>query len=272
MDWSKIEENIVTFLVNKGFAIVGAIVLLVIGAFVAGRIGKWVAGWLDKHKLEPPIRILLTRVTKLLVFSLAAVLALGQVGVEITPIIAGLGVAGVGVGLAMQGVLGNFFAGLTIIFTKPFRVGEYVEILGVAGQVTQIELLSTRLLHADKSIITIPNHKILGEILHNYGTIRQLTMNVGVGYGTDLTLAVATAREVLARNPRVLKEHAAVVGITALGDSSINLCLQPWVNVADYGIAQLELHEAVIAQFRAKKIELPFPQREVRLLGNPPAA
>jgi small conductance mechanosensitive channel len=172
----------------------------------------------------------------------------------------------------MQGVLGNFFAGLTIIFTKPFRVGEYIEILGVAGQVTQIELLSTRLLHTDKSLISIPNHKILGEILHNYGTIRQLTLNVGVGYNSDLQLAVTTAREVLARNPRVLKEHPAVVGITALGDSSINLCLQPWVSVADYGPAQLELHEAIIAQFRARKIELPFPQRDVRLLNNPPAA
>ena len=272
MNWSEIKSYVVTFLVGKGFDAAGAIVILIIGAILAGRLGRVVGAWLEKHKLEPPIRILLTRVAKLLVFLLALVLALGQIGVPINPIIAGLGVAGVGVGLAMQGVLGNFFAGLTIIFTKPFRVGEYIELLGVAGQVTQIELLSTRLLHADKSLISIPNHKILGEILHNYGTIRQLTINVGVAYHTDLTLAVATAREVLAQNPRVLKEHLAVVGITALGDSSINVCLQPWVKVADYGPAQLEIHEAIVAQFRAKKIELPFPQREVRLLGQSPAA
>ncbi len=272
MDWSKIEETVVTFLVSKGFDILGAIIILIVGAILAGRLGRVVGGWLEKQKLEPPIRILLTRVAKLMVFVLALVLALGQIGVPINPIIAGLGVAGVGVGLAMQGVLGNFFAGLTIIFTKPFRVGEYIELLGVAGQVTHIELLSTRLVHLDKSRISIPNHKILGEILHNYGLIRQLTLNVGVAYNADLTLAVATAREVLARNPRVLKEHPALVGITALNDSTINLCLQPWVSVADYGFAQLELYEAVIDQFRAKKIELPFPQREVRLLNNPPAA
>ena len=272
MDWSNTRANRRHLFGQQGFQIVGAIVILVIGAFVAGRVGQWVSRWLEKHKLEPPIRILLTRVVKLLVFALALVLALGQIGVEITPLVAGLGVAGVGVGLAMQGVLGNFFAGLTIIFTKPFRVGEYIEVLGVAGQVTQIELLSTRILHTDKSHISIPNHKILGEILHNYGLIRQLTLNVGVAYGTDLPLAVATARSVLAHNPRVLKEHPAVVGITALGDSSITICLQPWVTVADYGPAQLEIFEAIVTQYRAKKIELPFPQREVRLLSNPPAA
>jgi small conductance mechanosensitive channel len=272
MDWSKIEETVVTFLVGKGFDILGAIIILIIGAFLAGGLGRWVARWLEGHNLEPPIRLLLTRVVKLLVFASAAVLALGQIGVQITPLIAGLGVAGVGVGLAMQGVLGNFFAGLTIIFTKPFRVGEYIEVLGVAGQVTQIELLSTRLLHTDKSQISIPNHKILGEILHNYGLIRQLRLNVGVAYNSDLQLAVATAREVLARNPRVLKDHPAVVGITALGNSSITLCLEPWVGVADYAPAQLELYEAIVAEFRAKKIELPFPQHEVRLLNNPPAA
>jgi small conductance mechanosensitive channel len=272
MDWSKIEENIVTFLVNKGFDIVGAIIILVVGALLAGRVGRWVAHSLEKHRLEPPIRILLTRVVKLLIFLVAAVLALGQVGVPIEPLVAGLGVAGVGVGLAMQGVLGNFFAGLTIIFTKPFRVGEYIELLGVSGQVTQIELLSTRLLHTDKSLISIPNHKILGEILHNYGVIRQLTLNVGVGYGSDLPLVAATAKDVLARNPRVLKEHPAVVGITALGTSSINLCLQPWVSVEDFNPAQIELYEAIVAEFRSKKIEMPFPQHEVRLLNNSPAA
>ncbi len=267
MDWKALEQTVVTFLVSKGFEIVGAIIILVLGALVAGRLGRWVGVWLEKHRLEPPIRILLTRVVKLLVFALAVVLALGQIGVAITPLVAGLGVAGVGVGLAMQGVLGNFFAGLTIILSKPFRVGEYIELLGVAGQVTQIELLSTRLLHADKSIITIPNHKILGEILHNYGAIRQLTINIGVAFSADLSLAVSTAREVLAHNPRVLTDHPPIVGITALNDSSINLCLQPWVAVADYGPAQLEIYEAVIAQFRARKIELPFPQREVRLLN-----
>jgi small conductance mechanosensitive channel len=227
---------------------------------------------LEKQKMEPPVRSLLVRVARLGVFSMAVILALDKFGVNTTSLVAGIGVAGVGIGLALQGVLGNIFAGLTIIFTKPFRVGEYIELLGVSGQVTNIELTTTKLLHADRSIVTIPNHKILGEILHNYGGTRQLALVVGVGYQTDLQLAVATVRGILAQNPRVLKDPVANVGITALGDSAITLTIQPWVKVPDYGAAQLELYEAIVAQFRAEKIEIPYPQRDVRLLGNPPAA
>ena len=143
----------------------------------AGKIAK---RWLEEHDLEPPIRALIVRAVKLLVFALAVVLALDKFGVQIAPIIAALGVAGVGLGLAMQGMLGNMVAGLTIIFTKPYRVGEYIELLNVYGQVTDIELLSTKLMHSDRSVVTIPNRKIIGEILHNYGTIRQLGLKVGV--------------------------------------------------------------------------------------------
>src|ERR1039457_5005198 len=135
--------------------------------------------------------------------------------------IAGISVAGVGVGLALQGVLGNLVAGLTIIFTKPFRVGEWVEIAGVAGQVKTIELFTTTLLHTDMSRVVIPNRKIIGDILHNYGGIRQLDLSVGVAYGTDLNDATAIVRRVLTGNPRVLKEPVPVVGETMLADSSI---------------------------------------------------
>ena len=107
-------------------------------------------GWLSKQDLEPPIRTLIVRVVRLMVLALALVLVLDKFGVQITPLIAGIGVAGVGIGLALQGVLGNLMAGLTIIFTKPFRVGEYIELLGVYGQVTNIELFSTTLMHADQ--------------------------------------------------------------------------------------------------------------------------
>jgi small conductance mechanosensitive channel len=196
-------------------------------------------------------------------------MALGTAGMDVTAMIAGISVAGVGVGLAMQGVLGNLFAGLTIIFTKPFRVNEYIEILSVQGQVTQIELLSTTLLHADRSRIVIPNRKIVGEILHNYGTIRQLELKVGVAYGTNLSDALLVISQILKANARVLKELEPVVGISNLGNSSIDIAVKPWVGVADFGPASAEIYQAIASQFRERKIEIPFPQREVRLLNNP---
>ena len=270
MNVEKAREAAENFLVLYGFRIVGAIIILVIGAVVATWTGRLAKRWLEKHNLEPPIRALIVRTVKLLVFALAIVLALDKFGVQIAPIIAGIGVAGVGLGLAMQGMLGNLVAGLTIIFTKPYKVGEYIELLAVYGQVTDIELLSTKLVHADRSVVTIPNRKIIGEILHNYGTIRQVDLNVGVAYDTDLARALAVVNDILKGNPRVLQEPAAVVGITKLSDSSINISVQPWVNVLDYGPAQLELYKAIVEQFGASQIE--FPQSDVRLLVEPATA
>jgi len=212
------------------------------------------------------------RAVKLLIFALAVVLALDKFGVQIAPIIALVGVAGVGLGLAMQGMLGNMVAGLTIIFTKPYRVGEYIELLGVYGQVTDIELLSTKLMHGDRSVVTVPNRKIIGEILHNYGTVRQLGLDVGVAYDTDLARALSTVADILQGNPRVLKDPAPVIGISTLGESAIKISVQPWVAVGDYGPAQLELYQTIVEQFRTKHIDIPFPQSEVRLFGDPRTA
>ncbi len=115
-------------------------------------------------------------------------MALQNLGVELLPLIAGLGVAGAGIALATQGVLGNVVAGLSIIFSKPFRVGEYIAIAGVEGTVETISLFSTTLAHVDRSRVIVPNRKIVGEILHNYGRIRQLDVSVGVAYDTDINL------------------------------------------------------------------------------------
>jgi small conductance mechanosensitive channel len=195
--------------------------------------------------------------------------ALDQMGVQITPLIAGIGVAGVGASLAMQGILGNLVAGLTIIFTKPYAIGEYIELLGVYGQVTSIELFSTTLLHTDNSRVIVPNRKIVGEILHNYGKIRQLDLSVGIAYGTDITVALSEVNAILQQNPRVLKDPAPVVGIAALAESCISLAIKPWVSVDDFVLAQAEIYQAVINSFRDKHIEISVPRREVRLLNQP---
>jgi small conductance mechanosensitive channel len=221
---------------------------------------------MERRAMEPPMRMLLVRIIRLLVFALALVIALETAGMDMTILIAGFSVAGVGVGLALQGVLGNMCAGLTIIFTKPFRVGEYLEIAGVQGQVQTVTLFSTTLLHPDRSRVVIPNRKIVGEILHNYGSVRQLNLSVGVAYGTDLNQAVGIVRAVLAQNPRVLKDPVPFVGISMLADCSINIAIRPWTAVVDFGTTQTEVNQAVAEQFRAANISIPFPQREVRML------
>src|SRR5207244_3477848 len=213
MEW---KTKILDFILLHGPALLGAVVMLVAGVIAAGWVGKFVERWLQRKQLEPPVRMLIGRIARLVIMALALVMALDTLGFKVTAVLAGIGVAGVGIGLAMQGVLSNVVAGLTIIFTKPFRVGEYIDLLGEEGVVDRVELFTTTLLHADRSRVIIPNRKIVGEVLHNYGTIRQLNLTVGVAYNSNLTETLAAVREVLSRNSRVLKDPAPVVGVTML--------------------------------------------------------
>jgi small conductance mechanosensitive channel len=262
------ENKLIEYSIGHAGALISAVVVVVVGFFVARWLGKLTDRWLTHKAMEQPMRLLLVRITRLAIFALALVVALGTAGMDVTALIAGVGVAGVGIGLAMQGVLSNLVAGLTIIFTKPFRVGEYIALLNVQGQVRTVELFSTTLTHPDLSRVVIPNKKIIGEVLHNYGHIRQLNLSVGVAYGTDLNNALAIARTVLAQNPRVLKDPEPGVGVAVLADSSINLAIKPWTKVEDYNVAVGEINQAIAESFRASKIEIPFPQREVRMLNK----
>src|SRR5437870_8582836 len=149
-------ELIVDLAVRYGFQILGAIVILAAGALVSRWIGALVSAQLARRQMEPPMQQLVVRVVRVIVMLFALVVALDKLGFQVAPLVAGIGVAGLGIGIALQGVLSNLVAGLSIIFTKPFRVGEYVEIAGVHGDVATIELFSTTLVHADRSRIVIP--------------------------------------------------------------------------------------------------------------------
>jgi len=245
-----------------------AVVVLVAGVFVGRWLGRMVDRMLRRLELDLPIRQLMVRVVRVLVLLLFGIMALQNLGVELLPLIAGLSVAGAGIALAMQGVLGNMVAGLTIIFTRPFRVGEYVSIVGVEGKVEAIALFNTTLSHWDLSRVVIPNRKIVGEILHNYGNLRQVDVSVGVAYDTDLNRAISTIHEVLQANARVLKEPAPVIQVALLADSSVNIAVRPWVGVPDYVAATGEINRALLEAFRERRIVIPFPQQEVRILAN----
>lgn len=265
---TKIQEELIKLAITYGPKLLVGIAFLVVGSLVARSVGKVFSGWLEKRNTELPIRMLLVKLVRLLVFAFFLLMALQNLGVELVPLIAGLGVAGVGVGLALQGVLQNLVAGLTIIFTKPFRVGEYIELLTVHGEVTMIELFSTTLVHADQSRIVIPNRKIVGEILHNYGKIRQLDIVVHVAFDTDIHNVIEIARGVVKANPRVIKEMPPVIGIAKVSETSISVAVKPWVKVPDFGPAYAELSQSVVAALLSSGIRIPPPQREVRLING----
>ncbi len=264
----QVKASAIDMVIKFGPKLVVAIIILVAGYTVGRWVGAMLERLLVRFKLEAPIRSLLVRIAQLVVISLFAIMALQNLGVELLPLIAGLGVAGAGVALAMQGLLGNMVAGLTIIFTQPFHVGDYLSIADEEGEVLDISLFSTTLGHTDRSKVLIPNRKIVGEILHNYGKIRQLDLKVGVSYGTDVDSVMRVIDEILHANPRVLQDPAAVFGIERLADFSVAISINPWVSVSDYVAAGNEINKAILETFRERNIDIPFPQREVRMLGS----
>jgi small conductance mechanosensitive channel len=261
----QVKASILDMAVKFGPKLLVAIVILIAGYMV----GRWAGGLVDRLllrlKLEPPVRSLLSRMTHMLVVGLFAIMALQNLGVELLPLIAGLGVAGAGIALAMQGVLGNVAAGLTIIFTQPFHLGDYISIAKEEGEVLDISLFSTTLGHTDQSKIVIPNRKIVGEILHNYGRIRQLNVAVGVSYATDMSVALNAIDDILRANPRVLQEPAPWKGIVRLAESSVAISVNPWVNVPDYEAAVSEINRAILATFRERSVAMSIPQCEIRM-------
>jgi small conductance mechanosensitive channel len=260
-------DLITEYVIRYGFQVLGAALVFMVGALVARWAGNFAHRWLERHDMEPPIRMLLVKGVQVLILVFTTMAALGQLGVQIAPLLAGIGVAGLGVGLALQGVLSNVIAGLSIIFTKPYRVGEHISLLGVQGDVLTIDLFTTTLVHPDRSRVVIPNRKVVGEILHNFSHIRQLHLAVTVAYSTNLTETLALVRSILDSNPGVLKDPGPAVGISQLGDSGITISIEPWVPVADLGKIQGELNQMLVERFQTAHIEIPFPQREVRMLS-----
>ena len=245
------QDLIIDLVIRYGFQVLGAFVILGVGLAAAWWVGNVVERPLIRMALEPPMRRLMVRVVRVVVLLFALVIALDKFGFQIAPLVAGIGVAGIGIGIALQGVLSNVIAGLTIIFTKPFRVGEHVEVVGMKGDVHTIELFST---------------KIVGEILHNFGNTRQIHLAVMVPHGSDLTAVLALVREVVVANTRVLTDPSPVVGVAQLELAGVRVGVNPWVRVADVVAAEAELYRALADRFAAAGVQVPLPKQEVRVL------
>ena len=265
-----VHDLVVDLVVRYGFQVLGALIILAVGFIVARWIGRLMDTRLRRQDMEPPTRQLLVRALRAVVLLLALVVALDKFGFQVAPLVAGIGVAGIGLGIALQGVLGNLVAGLNIIITKPFRVGEHITVAGADGDVVAIELMATTLVHADRSRLIIPNGKIVGEILHNFGTTRQLSLAVSVAQPGDLSVLLAGVRQVVGLNPRVLKDPAPVIGIAQVTDGGgVRLAVRPWVRVSDVPVTEAELYQMLLEHLRARGVTAPPTHlHEVRLLNG----
>lgn len=253
-----------------GLKIFTALVIFLVGKWVARKLGNLVTKLLEKGTGDPMLVRFVGNIVyfSLLIFVILA--AIAQMGVQTTSMVAALGAAGFAVGLALQGSLGNFAAGILLLAFRPFRVGHFIEGAGISGTVEEVHIFNTLLRTPDNKSIVIPNSQLTGGTITNYSAKaeRRVDLTFGVGYGDDIDKVKSVIGQVLAEDARILAEPAPVIGLVSLGDSSVNFVVRPWVASADYWPVLFDLNERMKKRFDAEGISIPFPQRDVHIIEH----
>lgn len=261
-----------TFLLTQGLNVVWALVILGVGWWVAKRLRVWIAKLMRKGGMDETLVTFLNSLIYITVLVFVGVAALNQVGFATTSIIAILGAAGLAVALSLQGSLANLAAGVIVIITRPFKVGDAVEAAGVFGTVQRMSILSTQLKSPDGKMIHIPNAKLVGDNLINYSSseTRRVDLVIGVGYGDDLAKAKEVLNKALADEPLVLDDPPATVAVSELADNSVNFVVRPWVKNADHWDVYYGLTESIKLRLDEAGISIPYPQRDMHLVSGWP--
>lgn len=262
-----IYDTIVEFFVNYSFQLVGALIIVLIGMFVAGRVARTVLKLCEKKELDITLSRFIASFVKIVIIVGVAIIALGKIGISVTPFVAAIGAISLGAGLAVQGLLSNYGAGLNIIITRPFVIGDTITVQGETGLVNEVHLAYTTLKDEDDVRITIPNRLIVGEILHNSAGNKLAETTVGVSYGSDTEKVMAVLHEVL-KQQGVTKDRTPLIGIDNFGDSSINFGVRFWIPTERFHEVRFSVNNALYKALNVAGIQIPFPQREVRMLNE----
>jgi len=260
-------DRIVDWMISYGGRMAGALAILVIG-WVGGRLARRIVRRLmTRAKVAPAVTAFCGQLSFIVILVVAIVASLARFGVETTSFVAILGAAGFAIGFALQGALSNFAAGVLLLIQHPFRIGDFVEVAGVAGTVQDIQLFTTVLATPDNVKVIVPNGKIYGNTIHNYAgyETRRLDLGVGIGYGTPIEIASSVAMDLMQNDDRVLVEPLPQVLVGELAESSVNLTLRMWVAGSNYWDVRFDLIRAVKQAFDREGIEIPFPQTVVHL-------
>ena len=253
------------YLVNYSMQVAAAILILIIGLWVSKKISKTVERLLLKHNIDIALTNFIANVVKVLLIVMFVVIALGKLGISITPFVAAIGAASLGAGLALQGMLSNYGSGLAIIATRPFVVGDTISVKGESGQVKMIELGHTILINEENVEITIPNKHIVGEVLHNSFNNSLVKGEIGIAYSADSDRAINLIKNILASHDKVANEPHAKIGIERFDDSAVIISYRYWAPTTELIDTKLDINQQIYAQIKAFDIEIPFPQRVVTI-------
>jgi small conductance mechanosensitive channel len=260
-------NTIYAYLATYWLQVVGAVVIFVVGRWLAKVISKLVASSMTKAKVEPTLTNFVKNLCHIALLTFVVIAALKKLGIPMTEFTVVVGAAGLAIGFALQGSLGNFAAGVMLVIFKPFKVGDFVELAGKMGTVKEIQIFNTILNSPDNVQIIVPNGQVTGGNIMNFtvnGT-RRIDLVVGVSYDDDLKKAHQVIENVILSDERILKEPAYTVAVSELGDSSVNFVVRPWVNSTDYWNVRFDITEKIKLALDKNDITIPYPQRDIHM-------
>lgn len=252
-------------LMAYGLKTLFAIIIFFVGKYFSGVAQKVIRNLLNSRKVDPTVVSFVANLTWAIVFVFTIIATLGQIGVQTASLVAVIGAAGLAVGLALQGSLSNFASGVLMVLFRPCRVGDYIEAAGIAGTVDEITIFSTKLRTPDNKVIVAPNSSIMNGTITNYSALenRRIDLVIGVSYKADIALTKKVLTDILDNNQYVLKDPSYTVGLSELGNSSINFVVRPWVKTPNFWAARFEILEQIKNALDAANIEIPFPQMDI---------
>ncbi|KFN40786.1 MAG: mechanosensitive ion channel protein MscS [Sulfuricurvum sp. MLSB] len=258
----------IDFLANYSFQIIGAIIIVLIGWFLSKYIYNVLIRFFQTHDFDPTLGKFAANGVRLLVFGAMIVVAIGKLGISVAPFVAAVGAVFLTAGLAIQGSVANYAAGISLIITRPFRIGDTILVNKVYGEVEEIKLAYTTLRTEDEELITVPNKNMIGEVLVNSSNYRIVESRVGISYANDAEKAIEIIKKVIDQCDFVSQENSAIVGIESFGDSALIIGIRYWVPTRNFFKFQYQVNMLIYKALQNAAITIPFPQREIAIVRN----
>lgn len=270
-DWAGVWAMIQTSGIDLGIRLATAILIFFVGKWIVGLIVNGLKKAMQKGDVDTTLRRFVANLVRMVMMLFVIIAAINHLGIQTASLIAVLGAAGLAVGLALQGSLSNFAAGVLIVLFRPYKVGDWIEGAGVSGAVEEVQILTTMLKTGDNKRVIIPNSQIMGSTITNYSAnaTRRVDLVVGVSYSDDLDKVRKELEDLVAADERILEDPAPTIAVSQLADSSVNFVLRPWVKTPDYWAVYFDLTERVKKRFDEVGVSIPFPQRDVYIHNVP---
>jgi small conductance mechanosensitive channel len=267
IDWNSMLTSTKTVAISFGGKLLVALIIFYVGRIVAKMLVKGIHKVMRAQEVDQILETFVCNLAYWMVMVFVIIAAISQIGVQTTSLIAVMGAAGLAIGLALQGSLSNFAAGVLIVVFRPYRMGDFVEVAGISGSVVQVQILSTILKTGDNKQIVVPNAQIMNSIITNYSAnnTRRVDMIIGVSYDDNLDKVRDTLRELVNADSRIMQDPECLIAVAELADSSVNFFVRPWVASSDYWAVKFDLTESIKKRFDQDGISFPFPQRDVHL-------